>query len=222
MNTIEKIHARINEAIIKKRDKPRQYLGASVLGAECARQVWYYVNDPKEVEDPTVLRKFAVGKALEPTIVQFFIDAGYKLFCTGDDQIRFEDGGIAGSGDGVIKGIEDDENTPYLLEAKTANSFYFKEFAKKGVAAVNEKYFGQVQVYMRYFKLKKCLFVAMNKDSQELYLEIIHYDEFEAVRLIERAKHLLTMKEEPERHFPSKSYFKCAWCSWKKTCWSDS
>ena len=221
MNTVDKIHARINEAIVKKRDKPRSYLGASVLGAECARQVWYYVNDPKEVEDPTVLRKFAVGKTLEPMIVQFFIDAGYQLFCTGDDQIRFEDGGIAGSGDGVIKGIEGDEKTPYLLEVKTANSFYFKEFVKKGVAVANEKYFGQIQVYMCKFKLKKCLFVVLNKDTQDIHLEIVHYDEFEAVRLIDRAKHILTMKEEPERHFPAKNYFKCNFCQWKKICWED-
>lgn len=218
MNTIEKIHARLDEAILIKRDKPRTYLGASVLGTECARQIWYYINDPKDVEDPVTLRKFKVGHYLEPMLVELFKNAGYKLFCTGDDQIGFEDGKIAGHADGVILGIDGDEETPYLLEFKTANSFYFKEFQKKGISA-NEKYLGQVQIYMNKFKLKKCLFVVMNKDTQELYLEIVNYDEFEAVRLIERGHHILSMKEAPEKHYPASNYFKCRFCQWRKTCW---
>jgi len=220
MNTVDKIHARINAAIVKKRDKPRTYLGASILGTECARQLWYYINDPKEVEDPQTLRKFEVGKALEPVIINYFKEAGYTLYGHDGRQLGFTDNGIAGHCDFVIKGIDDDEETPYLGEIKTANSFYFKEFVKKGIAA-NEKYAGQLQVYMHKFKLKKGLFVVMNKDTQELYIEIVSYDEFEAVRLLDRGHHILTMKEEPERHFPAKNYFKCNFCQWKKICWKD-
>ena len=217
---IERIHERIDQAIVEKRDKPRTYLGASVLGTECARQLWYTKFDPKEVQDPNVLRKFKVGNFLEPMIVELFEKANYQLFCTGENQIRFEDGELAGSGDGIIKGIEGDEETPYLLEIKTSNSFSFKQFVKDGIDA-NEKYKGQINIYMYKFKLKKCLFVVMNKDTQELHIEIVRLDEYEAVRLLERGKHILTMTEPPERHFPRSNYFKCKWCNWNKTCWSD-
>jgi CRISPR/Cas system-associated exonuclease Cas4 (RecB family) len=217
---IERIHERVNQAMLEKREKPRTYLGASILGTECARQLWYTKFDSKNIDNPNVLMKFAVGTALEPIIVEFFNKAGYQLFCTGENQIRFEDGEIAGSGDGVIKGIEGDEETPYLLEIKTANSFYFKQFVKDGISA-NEKYKGQVNIYMKEFKLKKCLFVVMNKDTQELHMEIVQYDEYEAVRLLERGKHILTMSEPPERQYPKSNYFKCKFCGWNKTCWSD-
>lgn len=218
MSIVDKIQERIDKALLTTRDKPRSYLGASVLGEECARKIWYYVNDPKEVDDPQTLRKFEVGKRLEPMVVKLLKDAGYQLFCVGDDQIRFEDGNIAGSGDGVIKGIDGDEDTPYLLEVKTSNEFSFKQFKKQGIDA-NEKYKGQVMIYMKYFRLSKCLFVVLNKDNQEIYMEIVSYDEFESERLIQRGKHILTLDTEPERHYNSKSWFKCQWCSWKKECW---
>lgn len=216
--TIEKIHERIDQALITKREAPRTYLGASILGTECARQLWYTKFDSKEVEDANVLRKFKVGHFLEPMMVELFEKAGYQLFCTGENQIRFEDGELAGSADGVIKGIDGDEETPYLIEFKTANDFYWKEFKKSGIGA-NEKYKGQVHIYMYKFKLKKCLFVVMNKNTQELYFEIVELDEYEAVRLLERGKHILTMTEPPERNYPQANYFKCRFCNWRKQCW---
>ena len=215
---IERIHERVNQAMLEKREKPRTYLGASILGTECARQLWYTKFDSKEVEDPNVLRKFKVGHYLEPMMVELFEKAGYQMWGVSGEQFGFEDGGIAGHADGVIKGIDGDENTPYLLEFKTSNSFYFKQFVKDGIAA-NEKYAGQVQIYMNKFKLKKCLFVVMNKDTQELYFEIVLADEYEAVRLLERGKHILTMTEPPERHYAQANYFKCRFCNWRKTCW---
>ena len=217
---IERIHERIDQAIVEKREKPRTYLGASILGTECARQLWYTKFNSKEVEDPNVLKKFKVGHYLEPMMVDLFRKAGYQMWGVDGEQLGFEDEGIAGHCDGIIKGIDGDEETPYLLEFKTSNSFYFKQFVKDGISA-NEKYAGQVQIYMHKFKLKKCLFVVMNKDTQEMHYEIVLYDEYEAVRLLERGKHILTMTEPPERGYPRSNYFKCKWCNWNKTCWSD-
>lgn len=220
MGTVDKLHELVDNAIVNEVRVRRDYLGASGLGAECARQVWYSHHTPKPVDNAQTLRKFSVGHALEPIVVGWLKNAGLQIWTHDSEgnQFGFVDGKIAGHCDLVIKGIPGDEDTPYLGEIKTSNGFYFKQFQKDGIDC-NDKYKGQVQIYMHKFKLKKCLFIVLNKDTQELYFEIIKYDEFEAVRLLERGHLLAEMSMPPERHYPSKSWFKCRFCNYNKECW---
>jgi hypothetical protein len=216
------LHDLINNAIIKQRGEipVRSYMGASGLGVECQRSLWYSFFKTLPIDNPVTLRKFDVGNAFEPIVNKWLSDAGLTLFSTSSDgkQFGFSDGLLGGNCDGVIKGIPGDENTPYLLEIKTSNGFYFKQFVKDGIGC-NDKYKGQVQIYMNKLRLKKCLFVVVNKDSQELYLEIVDYDEFEALRLIERGHQTSKMISEPERHYENKMNFHCKMCTYYKECW---
>lgn len=220
--TTDKIHELVDLAIESENEKSekRSYMGASGLGVECARQLWYSFHTPKKEFNALTLRKFAVGHALEPVVVEWLKKAGFTLYTVDSkgEQFGFEDGVIGGHCDGVIKGIPFNEEEPYLLEVKTANNFYWKEFNKSGIDG-NERYKGQVHIYMNKFKLKKCLFVVVNKDTQELYFEIVEYDEFEALRLLSRGHSLAVETEPPARHYESKSYFKCKYCSYYKECW---
>lgn len=220
--TTDALHAMIDLAILREHGEqsPRSYLGASGLGAECARQVWYQYHQPKPIDKAIVLRKFDVGHSLEPLMVKWLRSSGLKIWEVDNngEQFGFVDGDIAGHCDAVVKGIPFDEETPYLLEFKTSNSHYFKQFQKDGIVC-NDKYAGQMQIYMHKLRLKKGLFVVVNKDDQGLYLEVVLYDEFEALRLLSRGHDIAGSKDLPDRHYPNKSYFKCKYCNHYRECW---
>lgn len=222
MKAIEELSRLVDEGILNANvKKARDYMGASGIGTECDRQLWYSYVHPKPVDSAKVLRIFGIGHALEPVIVDWLKGAGLTIFIEkpSGEQFGFTDGVIAGHVDGVVLGMPSDEKTPYLLEIKTANKFRYQNFVKDGFCS-DEKYKAQIHVYMYKMKLSKCLAVVFNKDSQDLYYEIIEVDEFYAISLLSRAKEIAIMEEMPDRKYPNKSFFKCQYCSYKPECWS--
>lgn len=215
---VDLVKEKIDSALLEKREGPRTYLGASQLGTECDRQLWLSFFHPKPVENPQTLRKFMVGHRLEPMMVELLKKAGYEVHEVDEsgNQFGFEDGQIAGHCDGFIK-IDDEW---YLLEFKTSNTHYFKEFKKDGFEH-NNKYRAQVHIYMNKFKLKKCLAFVLNKDTQEIYLEVIEYDERVAKYYLKRGHEILESETMPERKYSSKMNFNCKMCSYYKECWNE-
>ncbi len=216
---INLIKQRIDEALLEKREGPRTYLGASQLGTECDRQLWMSFFHPKPVENPTTLRKFMVGHRLEPMMVELLKKAGFNVHDVDEngDQFGFEDGKIAGHCDGFIE----IDGEWYLLEFKTSNSFYFKQFKKEGFEN-NNKYRVQVHIYMHKFKLNKCLAFVLNKDDQEIYLEIINYDEKIAKYYLKRGYEILESETIPDRKYSTKMNFNCKFCNYYKECWNEN
>lgn len=217
---IDALHKLVDEAILNQERIERDYLGASLIGTECDRQLWYSYHQPLPIDSAKTLRIFDVGHELESLMIKWLELAGLKLFTvdSNGEQFRFTDGKISGGCDGVVKGLPGDEATPYLLEFKTANDFRWKAFVKDGFCS-DEKYKAQIHLYMLKFNLKKCLAVVLNKNTQEMYYEVIDFDEFEAQTALNRGKAIVAMEEMPDRKYPSRSFFKCAFCNYKEVCW---
>jgi len=56
----------IEENLPYRPDEKRTYIGASSIGSECMRQVWYGYNDyPSEPYTNRTIRIFETGKKLE-------------------------------------------------------------------------------------------------------------------------------------------------------------
>ena len=68
---------------------------------------------------------------------------------------------------------------PFLWECKSANSKKFSEFVRKGVANANPVYAAQIALYQAYMDLTEnpALFTVMNKDTSEIYYELVPFDE---------------------------------------------
>lgn len=220
--TTDEIARLVDESLLNQPIKQRNYMGVSGIGVECDRQLWYSYFQPKAVDSAKVLRIFGMGHALEPIIIGWLQKAGLKIFTEDKkgEQFGFEDGVIAGHIDGVVLGIPFALKIPHLLEIKTANNFRFKAFVKEGFCS-DEKYKAQIHVYMYKMKLERCLAVVLNKDTQEVYYEIIELDEFYAISILNRAKEIAGLDEMPGRKYPNKSFFRCQYCSHKKECWSQ-
>ena len=219
-------HKLIMDSLQKRIDsqKPRSYMGASGLGTSCDRQLWYSYHQPKNDYPPRVQMIFDLGNNIEDYVIWLLREAGFTIYekDSSGEQFGFVDGFIAGHIDGVIVGLPESAK-PHLLEVKSANDKRFKDFQKKGCKAVEPKYWGQCHTYMLKMKLEKSLFIVMNKNTCELYIERITLDENYANSLLLRGEELVAEESENnvKRRYKKSTSFGCKFCSWKEECWKD-
>jgi hypothetical protein len=66
------------------------------------------------------------------------------------------------------------------------------------------------------------LFTAINKDTQELWFELVPFDPALAQRMSDRAVKIIMATEAGEllpRSFTDPSHYECKYCSWQNRCW---
>lgn len=203
-----------------KTQQRRTYMGGSILGKECDRQLWYEYHQPISNDNPRIERIFNLGHLIESYVISLLRHSGYTIYCEDEngEQYGFEDGIIAGHYDGIIM-IDDN---PHLLEIKSASKKRFDEMVKLGVRQSDPVYYIQMQVYMKYAELDKACFVAFNKDNSEIHCEIVDYNAMEADNAVNRGKEIASSKTEPERKYKTSAFFKCKFCNYREKCWDGS
>ena len=105
------------------------------------------------------------------------------------------------------------------------NSKSWNAKASKGVLAAHPVYAVQIAVYQAYVSglaEHPALFTAVNKDTAELYHELVPFNASLAQESSDRAVQIL--KEAETGHlFPrvthDMSSFACRFCAWFNTCW---
>jgi hypothetical protein len=205
----------------------RKHLGASKIGHKCAREVWYSFRwAGGKVPEAKMVRLWARGHREEPQLIKYLEGIGVTVWSSGEtgenkEALRITDHGghFGGTGDGVGIGIPDlPKDEPALLEFKTYNDKRFKELAENGVEETAWVYFVQVHIYMTKLGLKNCLFVASNKNTDELYLEIIPKNEKVASRYLARAGEIIRSEEPPPRISDSPGWYECRYCDFAAVC----
>ncbi len=69
------------------------------------------------------------------------------------------------------------------------------------------------------------LLIAINKDTQELWFELVPFDAALAQRMSDRAVKVITATEAGEllpRAFAQASHFECKFCSYAQRCWGGA
>lgn len=233
VDTGQRINALIDRAMVEanQRQIPRDYLGASRIGEPCARKlVFEYTHtpvDPNKVFDGGILRVFAAGHQFEVLAIRWLRDAGFDLRTaqTDEQQFGFEtaSGRIRGHIDGVIVGGPDvGISWPALWEHKALKASSWNDTVKHGVRISKPVYYGQVQIYMAYMDLGVALFTAMNKDTQDLYHEVVAFNPVEAQALSDKAVDVLRaadIGDLPPRISTQSDFYLCRWCVYAQRCW---
>jgi len=213
---------KIDDALTRRPDKKRSYLGASELGYPCDRRVWYSYHMPEKREaiPPRVKRIFDMGHMIEEYVLDLLKDAGIIVWGEKPDgtQFGFKDDEIRGHADGIVKGIPESDQ-PHLLEIKSMNKSNFAKCEKRGIESEFYHYFIQMQIYMLKLELKNGLFISYCKDNSELYTERIKLDKMKAEFYLKRGKELVIENKTPDRKFKSSAYFECKFCPFKEECW---
>ena len=200
----------------KDDDQVRDYIGASIIGSDCLRQIWYEFKGAKAESVPAKTRRtWAIGKKLESLVLEWLDSAGFEvdskniptLSASGiPDFIGHFDATI------VIK------KKYYILEIKTAKDASFKIFVKSGVKLWNPQYYAQIQSYMGMSSIHSTYILVLNKDTSELSDELVVFDEEYYKQLEKKALLISTAVIEPPRINGSPMYFKCKICKFNKVC----
>lgn len=219
-STVSAVYAALAEHLAERR---RAHLGASVLGRECARALWYAFRWCDErTTDGRVLRLFRRGQLEEEWIARDLVRAGLTVH-THDEhgkQFRFEDlgGHVGGSMDGAALGVIEAPKTWHVLECKTYNAKRFALLARDGVESAAPDHYAQMQLYMHWSGMQRALYVAVCKDNDELHIERIHYEKQRALVLLEKARQVVTAPEPLEGISDKPEFYKCKWCSSQAVC----
>lgn len=202
----------------------RLHFGASIAGEECSRKLWYGHHWVKaQRHSARLLRLFARGETEEVRFVNFLRRAGVAVWEVDPDtnqQWRIEDhaGHFGGSLDGMGKGLPDAPDEPHVLEFKTHNAKSFADLVKRGVYESKPMHYTQMQIYMHKMDVQWALYMAVNKNDDDLYLERVPLDQAHAQRMLDRAGRIITSDRPLERMSDDPSWFKCKWCDFYDLC----
>ena len=222
---------------------PRDYLGGSRVGHPCERALQFeFAGAPKDDGadfSGRTLRIFAIGHALEDLAIHWLRAAGVDLYTRRGNQPDGEQFGFAVAG-GRIRGHVDGIinaapaalklGVPALWECKTMNARNWRACVKDGVAVSKPVYAAQIALYQAYMDAavpglatNSALFTAINKDTAELYHELVPFNAELAQRMSDRAVRILRATDAGEllpRIARDRDHFECRMCSWANRCWS--
>jgi hypothetical protein len=238
----DQLNALIDTALVKENqgEPSREYLGGSRLGVACERALQFeYVQAPKDDGrefNGQTLRIFAAGHLFEDMAIRWLCLAGFDLYTTkgnrpGGEQFGFSvaDGRIRGHVDGIINDGPTLPGFPALWECKSMNARSWRDTVKHGLAASKPVYAAQIAVYQAYMEpsvpgisSNPALFTAINKDTAELYHELVTFDGGLAQRMSDKAVRIIQTTEAGEllpRIAQSADFFECKFCSWSDRCW---
>ena len=202
----------------------RAHLGASVIGKECGRAIWYGFRGFKASKfGGRMLRLFNRGHLEEARFIAALLTIGVKVYQQDEHGRQFRisafGGHFAGSGDGVCVGIPDlPPDTPCLLEFKTHSEKSFLKLVDEGVRTAKFEHYVQMQTYMRKMGLAVALYGAVNKNNDEFHFEIVTLDTATADQFHDRAHTIIFMKQAPKKINESAGWFGCRYCDYLPIC----
>ena len=202
----------------------RPHLGASLIGHPCRRYLWLMFRWARAASfSGRMLRLFQRGQLEEQVFVSDLRAAGVEVWevdpATGQ-QFRVESfgGHFSGSLDGVALGLLEAPATAHLLEFKTHNTKSFATLVKNGVQKAKPQHYAQMQTYMGRMGLTRAYYMAVNKDTDEIYAERIRFDRAAFDAIMDKAEAVIFAPEPLERISNDPSWYQCKTCDMYEIC----
>lgn len=217
----------------------RDYLGASRLGVACARALQYeYAKAPRDENfSGQTLRIFEIGHAFEALALDWLRQAGFEIFSARPNGQQFgfsvAKGRIRGHVDGIINAAPADLGMtfPAIWECKSMNAKSWRDTVKNGLHKSKLIYAVQVATYQAYMEgsvpgisQNPALFTAVNKDTAEIYHELVPFDAALAQQASDRGVQVIRATEIGEllpRIASTPDHFECAFCPYQQRCWKE-
>jgi hypothetical protein len=98
------------------------------------------------------------------------------------------------------------------------NEKNFAALKKDGVEKSKPVYYAQCQIGMHLAGLQRCAFIAVNKNTDELYMERIKYDPAMGIQLVAKANEVIFSDKPPARLNNDPSFYLCRFCDYKHVC----
>ncbi|MCC6530955.1 MAG: PD-(D/E)XK nuclease family protein [Burkholderiales bacterium] len=205
-------------------DGLRPHLGASILGRACERALWYTFRwCTRRAFDGRMLRLFGTGQREEARFVEELRAIGAEVHAldpaTGE-QFSFQafGGHLAGSMDGCGRHLPEADRDWHVLEFKTHNAKSFAELVAKGVREAKPEHYAQMQMYMGWTSMKRALYLARDKNTDELYAERVPFVEQTFEHLTQKASRIIFSPAPLERISERPDWWQCKFCDHYAVC----
>jgi hypothetical protein len=215
--TKDKLTKKIEKQQARIKEDARNYIGASVIGSDCLRQIWYEMHQTVAEEVPAKTRRtWDIGKRLEGLVLDWLEQAGIKIARLWYDLESELVSVFRGHLDSVW--VDKKREAKAIIEVKTAKDASFKVFVKKGLKAWNPQYYAQIQSYMGMSGIHEAYVIVLNKDNSDLSDERVLFDAEFYKSLELKALMIAEASVIPPRIHGSPLYFKCKQCKFNKVC----
>lgn len=217
-------------------DGHRNHLGASLIGHECSRYLWNVFRWLKQEKfSGRQQRLFQRGHLEEKRFVEYLEGVGAEVVefqpdangnaNKGEQQFRISGvmGHFGGSLDGQVKlpekyGILFGILSEYKTKGTGAG---FTKLKKNGVKLEAPTHYAQMSIYGRAYGYKYALYMSVNKNDDDLHIEIVELDWQHAIELEAKAEDVILSQIPPAKIAETPAYYKCKMCTFSGICFKD-
>ncbi len=217
----------------------RWHLGASLIGDECKRKLWYIFRWCfHEQTTGRQQRLFNRGHREEARFIEWLKGIGAQVWTHETPDVYNEQGEIViegkqfrvssvlghfgGSLDGIAKlperyGIDE----PVLLEFKTSGTGAgFNKSVEDGMPVAKPQHFAQTSTYGSdpAYRFRYCLYFIINKNDDSLHVELVKLDWNLGDNMRTKAEQIILSQEPPPRLSDNPTFHKCGYCPAKDIC----
>lgn len=205
----------------------RNHLGASELGEECWRKLWYGFRWVKQEKfNGRMMRLFNVGHSAEPRFVTYLKGIGFEVreFDENGKQFRIQGamGHYGGSLDGMCKAPKHyqlSEDIILSLSFKTNNTGSgYEKVSKESLSKSKPKHWAQECQYGYKTGIKYCVYMIENKNDSDITVKIVELDWNLGAQLEKKASDIIFSKEPPPRISENPALYACKYCHFSGIC----
>lgn len=199
----------------------RNHLGASELGEECWRLLWYKFRWVKlEIFDGRMMRLFNVGHSAEPRFVAYLRGIGFEVKEFDEDGKQFRISGAMGHYGGSLDGLckapsryQLSEDIILSLSFKTNNTGSgYEKVSKEALSKSKPKHWAQECQYGYKTGIRYCIYMIENKNDSDITFKVIELDWNYGAQLEKKAEQIIFSVEPPPRISEQPSFYNCKYC----------
>lgn len=215
----------IDKVILSKPREQRAYIGASSIGSECPRKLWYQLKGYPQKYDAKSLRRFDDGHAVEERILNWLRQIpNIKLWTHDENGEQFGFSTLGGLYQGHYDGVIEIDGILYVLEIKASTKQgdlirLGEKFPEPFVLEQwNEEYYAQAMTYCKFANIENHLLICADAGGRKLHIVRTPYNAEYADALLMKAERIANAKEPPNK-VGGRNYFKCKMCSFYGECY---
>ena len=203
----------------------REHLGASIIGHVCSRYLFNTFRWVKHTKHSgRMQRLWNRGHKEEARFIEWLRGIGFEvrdLTPDGNQQrIKAVMGHFGGSLDGqATPPAKYNIFEEMLLEFKTQGTGSgFEKLKSEGVQKTKPQHYAQMCTYGKYYKIRYALYCCINKNDDDLHIEIVALNWQVAEQLETKADDIIRATIPPEKFAFSEAVFECKYCDFVGLC----
>ena len=202
----------------------RGHLGASLIGKDCERALWFDFRWVTRARHPgRLLRLFETGQLEEARLVRNLRRTGATVLEVDPEtghqfRVQAHGGHFGGSLDGLALKLLEAPKTWHVLEFKTHSVKSFNDLMAKKVRESKPLHFAQMQIYMHLIGVTRAMYLAVCKDTDDIYVERVEAYPGIAQGLLAKAERIIFAATPPPPISTDPSWYLCRMCDHAPVC----